>query len=221
MTSRFRGILFDFDGTLAKTLEHHFLAWEKTMAEYGVTIRETDYYPLEGMGLHQVAEIFTRGLSVSASQLDEIVQKKKKYYVRDQLLEFYPGVEGLISELKIKKIATAIVTAGHLDQLKQSVPSSFLNQFDVLITGDQLSKGKPNPEPYLKAAHTLGLNPNECLAVENAPLGVESARRANIYCIAICSTVRQELLCQANEILLSFADLKSSKTIHQLLNSSS
>jgi beta-phosphoglucomutase-like phosphatase (HAD superfamily) len=112
----------------------------------------------------------------------------------------------------------AIITAGHLDQLKLSVPEYFLNHFDALVTGDQVSRGKPDPEPYLRGAESLGLAPQECIAVENAPLGVQSARRARIYCIAICSTVSRDKLAEADEILESFEDLRSSVKIRQMLH---
>ena len=106
----------------------------------------------------------------------------------------------------------AIVTAGHLDQLKSTVPEKFLNQFNALITGDQVLRGKPDPDPYLRGANALGLQPAECIAVENAPVGVQSAKRANNYCIAICSTVGRDVLIEADEILERF-EKKISKTL--------
>ena len=98
----------------------------------------------------------------------------------------------------------AIVTAGHLDR------------FDVLLTGDQYKRGKADPEPYLKRANALGLWPEECIAVENAPLGALSAKRANTYCIGICSTVVRDIPAEADEVLDRFEDLKSSTKFGQL-----
>ena len=89
------------------------------------------------------------------------------------------------------------------------------------MTGDQFSKGKPDPEPYLKGAQALGLQPSECIAVENAPVGVESALRANIYCIAICSTVGRDVLIKADEILERFEDLRGSVNFGQFLGTRS
>ena len=137
-----------------------------------------------------------------------------------QSITFYPGVESLVSELKDRNVPMAIVTAGHLDQLRLSVPEYFLNYFDALITGDLISRGKPDPEPYLRGAERLGLTPKECIAIENAPLGIQSARRANIYCIAVCSTVNRDELNEADEILERFEDLRSSIMIRQFLGTS-
>ena len=111
----------------------------------------------------------------------------------------------------------AIVTASHLDQLRSSVPKLFLDQFNALITGDLVVRCKPDPEPYLRGAASLGLFPEQCIAVENAPLGVKSARRANIYCIALCSTMNRKDLAEADEIVDQFEDLRDSARFVELL----
>ena len=76
MTS-LRGILFDFDGTLADTMEGHYLAWKAALGEHGISIEASDYYPLEGTGLHEVARIFTKGLRWTEAAVDELVLKKR------------------------------------------------------------------------------------------------------------------------------------------------
>ena len=216
MSSALKGILFDFDGTLADTMEGHYLAWKSALGEYGLPIKARDYYPLEGLDLHEVARKFAKGPTWTAESIDGLVRKKKEYYVGRQSITFYPGVEPLISELKDRKVPMAIVTAGHLDQLQSTVPGEFLKQFDALMTGDQYLRGKPDPEPYMKGAQALGLQPAECIAVENAPLGIQSAKRANIYCIAICSTVGRDILVEADEILERFEDLRDSTKFGQV-----
>ena len=217
LTAALKGILFDFDGTLADTMEGHYLAWKSALGEHGIPIEADDYYPMEGAGLREVAREFTKGLDWTEAAIDELVRKKKKYYVERQSITFFPGVELLISELKDRKVPMAIVTAGHLDQLRLSVPQRFLEQFDALITGDQFVRGKPDPEPYLRGAEKLGLTPADCIAIENSPLGVQAARRANIYCIAICSTIGRNGLMEADEILERFVDVRNSVAIGKML----
>ena len=214
-----KGILFDFDGTPADTMEGHYLAWRTALGEYGISIDACDYYPLEGAGMHNISRTFIRGRPWKESEIDELVQKKRKYNVEGQMIAFYPGVESLVSELKAMNIPMGIVTAGHLDQLCLSVPQSFLSHFNALITGDMVTRGKPDPEPFLKGAQSLGPIPQECITVENAPLGIQSARRANIYCIGVCSTVGPNKLADADEIVIRFADLRSSVAIKGILES--
>lgn len=216
MNDRFKGILFDFDGTLAKSMEAHFRAWQAVLLERGVSINEDDYYPLEGMGLHEVAAWFARAYSWTKDQINELILHKKDHYLSNHQFEFYPGVETFIADLGRKGILMGIVTGSHRDQLKQSVPSSFLDQFAVLVTGEEFAQGKPNPAPYLKGAQKLGLKPEECIAIENAPLGVQSAVSAHTYCIAVCSTVKREQLAAAHEVVGSFEDLKNLSVIRHL-----
>lgn len=215
-----KGVLFDYDGTLADTMEGHYLAWKAALGEYGISIEAEDYYPLEGSGMHEVAREFTQGLAFTEAQLGELVRKKKKYFIERQSqlpTAFYPGVETLVAELRVRKVPMAIVTAGHLDQLQHSVAGNFLQQFDALITGDMFTHGKPHPEPYLRGAEQLGLSPAECVAVENAPLGVQSARSAHIHCIAVCSTVDRSCLTEADEIFEKFADVRNSAALKKIL----
>ena len=217
MASGFKGILFDFDGTLADTMEGHFLAWESALGEHGISIKPEDYYPLEGIDLHEVARQFADGPTWTAGAIDRLVQKKKECYVSRQTVTFYPGVELLISELDDRNVPMAIVTAGHRDQLESSVPEAFLKHFNAVMTGDQFARGKPDPEPYLKGALALGLPPTECIAVENAPMGIQSAKRAHSYCIAICSTVDRDVLNEADEVIDQFEDLRMSAIFGQIL----
>ena len=217
MTPPDKGVLFDFDGTLADTMEGHYLAWKSALGEYEISIESKDFYPLEGTDLHKIARTFAKGPTWTDAAIDGLVQKKKAYYIDRQSITFYPGVELLITELSDRKVPMAVVTAGHRDQLESSVPVAFLKHFNAVMTGDQFSRGKPDPEPYRKGALALGLPPTECIAVENAPMGIQSAKRANSYCIAICSTVDRDVLNEADEVIDQFEDLRMSAIFGQIL----
>ncbi len=197
-------------------MKEHYLAWKLTMAAYGIRIRAEDYYPLEGMGPHELAALFIQEHPSLGPKLGEIVQKKKQCYVDNINLKFYPDVKRLVADLKKTDVRMGIVTAGHLDQLTQSTPATFLGQFNALVTGDEFKRGKPYPDPYLKGAEKLNLKPEECIAVENAPLGVTSAKKAGIYCMAICSTVEPRALSEADEVIPSFRDLRHSPKIRKI-----
>ena len=108
-------------------MEGHYLAWKSALAEHEIAIAETDYYPLEGLDLHEVAKMYAKGPTWTEESINELVQKKKDYYVSLQTVNFYPGVELLISELNERDVPIAIVTAGHLDQLKSTVPNTMPN----------------------------------------------------------------------------------------------
>ena len=126
---KIQAILFDFDGTLADTMQRHFFCWKQTLEEVGVVINEGDYYPMEGSSLHKIAEKYTG--SQEQQFINKLVVRKKKLYVdlyKHETLAFYPGSVKLIQFLT-KKYPLAIVTAGHEDQLRKTAPKEFLNLF--------------------------------------------------------------------------------------------
>jgi beta-phosphoglucomutase-like phosphatase (HAD superfamily) len=81
------------------------------------------------------------------------------------------------------------------------VTEQFLSNFEVVITGDAVENAKPHPECYLSAAGILSVPPRQCLAVENSPLGIESAKRARMHCIAVCSTLERKHLGNADFVV--------------------
>lgn len=215
--SKTRAILFDFDGVLAKTMEDNFKAWKAALKDYGVDIQPEDYYPMEGLNVGEIpARLFGR-YGREVADVSEVVRKKEAYYLKSHHFELYPGVTELLDELRGRKVRMAVVTAGLRDRLEASCPAGFLDKFDAVVTGNELAEGKPSPVPYLHAAAKLNLSPGECIVVENAPLGIESAKRAGIYCIALSTTLEQKYLADADEILGSFKDLRRSSRILELL----
>ena len=79
------------------------------------------------------------------------------------------------------------------------------------MTGDEVQYGKPHPQPYLMGAIKLNLDPHQCLAVENAPLGVSSAKSAGMYCIGVSTTVSPDQLSKADEVIRCIDEIELSK----------
>jgi len=204
---KIKGILFDFDGVIAKTMEDNFNAWKAAMKDFDVELMGSDYYILEGMPLRDVARKFCRKFNLDESLADHIVAKKEDYYLKNHHFEFYPGVEVTIDFLKKRKILMGVVTAALTDRLKKSAPAEFLEKFDTIVSGDKVERGKPFPDQYFRGLSDLNLSKTECIVVENAPLGIKAAKNAGLYCIAICSTLDRSYLTEADEIIGEFKDL--------------
>jgi beta-phosphoglucomutase len=206
---KYKAILFDFDGVLGKTMEDNYKAWTHSLAPYGIQIKREEYFLMEGAPPKKVAEIFLRKNHLGLGAVGDIVRFKEKYYLENRSFSLYEGVQELIEVLKANGLQLGLVTGASHQRLTGTNITSFLNKFDALITGDQVAHGKPSPEPYLLAAQKLNITTSECLVIENAPLGIESAKEAGMHCVAICSTLDKEHLTQADEVLNAIDELPS------------
>lgn len=205
--SRFKAVLLDFDGVVARTLEDNCRAWQFAMARYGVRLNKSEYFALEGYGPFQIAKTFCRNHKIPLKCHGEIAKMKEGYYKKHNKLAFYAGVNRLIKSLKMKKILIGLVTGCGRERLTKNVSKQFLEKFNVIITPEMTEKSKPFPEPYLKAAQKLRVKPKDCVVVENAPLGIRSAKRAGMHCIAVCSTLNKRQLNEADLIVKEFNEL--------------
>lgn len=210
-------ILFDFDGVLAETMLDHFHAWTLALKDFGVDLMAENYYPLEGLAMDKLALKYCLENHIPPSESKKIIEKKEKYYLANYQFRLYPGVPELIEKLHVKKVPIAIVTTGLRTRLLKSTPLNFLNKFSTIVTGDEVERGKPFPDPYLKASRDLGANITDCVVVENSPMGVESAKSAGAYCIGISSTLGAGHLAGADQVVSSFIELKNVKIIREIL----
>jgi beta-phosphoglucomutase len=110
-------------------------------------------------------------------------------------------------KVKDSGFKVALVTACALKNMQYSLNREQQAHFDFIITGDEVLRAKPFPDPYIAAARQLDLDPSECIVVENAPLGIEAAKSAGMYCIAIETTLGKEYLASADCILASVLEV--------------
>ena len=198
-------------------MEDNFEAWRSTLQGYGIDLKPEDYYPLEGLSVYELPERLFGKYDKLSPAPGEVVAKKEAHYLKNHRFSFYPGAEALIDLFRSRGIPLAIVTTALRSRLDHSVPRGFLEKFQGVVTSEDAREGKPSPVPYLKGAEKLGVPPKDCIAIENAPLGIESAKRAGTYCIAVCSTLDKTYLRGADEIVNSLQDLKQSEKIRELL----
>jgi len=213
----YRGILFDFDGTLACTMEDNLEAWKAVTKKYGIDVKPDDYFPFEGLPMNEVAARFFTVNGLTPPDVSELVALKDEWYLEHHRFSFYPGVEDLVDSLVQATVPLGIVTAGLRDRLERTVPGDFLAKFATVVTGDMTHRGKPYPDPYVAGANAMGLDPKECIVVENAPLGIQAAKSAQSYCIAVCTTLERGYLIGADDIVERFEDLRRVPVIRGML----
>ncbi len=204
---RYHIICFDFDGVIGRTMEDNYRAWRRAFQPYHIALGQVEYFLLEGLNVQGVAHAVLKKHGLDPSLASPIVKAKEKFYREDNSFAFYDGVEELISRLT-GNFLLALVSGASSTRLRATVREDFLQQFQVIITGDAVTRHKPDPEPYLAVARELATPPAACLVVENAPLGIRAAKEAGMDCVAVTTTLEREYLTQADLIIDKITDLQ-------------
>lgn len=195
-------------------MENHYYAWKKSFFEHSITLKESEYYPLEGSKLIKIAEHILLKNKRSKLLAKNIVKRKEIYYNSNNKIIFYKDVVKIINLLK-KNYSIGIVTATKSKTFENTIPNNFKNKFDIIVTGDETREGKPSAQPYLLAAKKLNKKNSNCIVVENAPLGIISAKNAGMFCIAISSTMSKSYLLKADIILEKFNEILKLNVINK------
>lgn len=196
-----KAILFDYDGVLASTPEYNYLAWHAAFSHEGVEITRREYFLMEGRGPLLISRMLCQVHGVSSEKDLEIMDRKEKIMCKIAgQASIYPGIPELLHRLYQAGVRLALVTGASKIRVEQFLPKEIHKLFNAVITSDDVHKTKPDPEPYLTAAAILGVTPEESLVVENAPLGIESAKKGGFLCVALTTTLESSDLQQADVI---------------------
>jgi len=203
-----KALLFDFDGVVIKSMEDHYEGWRRALEEYGIEMIPEELYVLEGQGVVEVAHQLTRKYNLPFDQAPQIIEKKCLYYDQIKKIEFYPYVTETLAWAKEKNLKMAVVTGGDRYRVEKALEDfGLLDYFDAIVTAEDVRQTKPSPEPYLLAASLLECQPADCIVIENAPLGIRSAKAAGMECVAVTTTLAPSFLKQADVVVRRFEQL--------------
>ena len=203
-----QAVIFDFDGVVVKSMEQHFAAWQKAFAEKNVHIKPDDFFVMEGQGVHIIAHTLGKKHGLSEGDVEEVIHRKMTYYNQFMYLEFYDYFKDMLKSLHKHQIPLGVVTGGNRERVWKVINEHFPNDFKAVVTVDDIERGKPHPDPFLKGAELMGVAPEKCIVVENAPLGIEGAKKAGMTVIAVTTTLSPEKLHQADYIARNFKEVK-------------
>jgi HAD superfamily hydrolase (TIGR01509 family) len=182
-----RAFIFDLDGVLANTEPLAFKAWQQLVDPTGVVMDNADYHTMLGMDAQSTAQfIFRRtGLAV-APDVMVLDHWQRVIALIDAELEPLPEACPLVTELRRRGCQLAVASNSPTNYVLHVLKKiGLLDAFDAIVGRDQVQKGKPDPDPYLEAARLIGCEPQDCVAVEDSPLGLLSAVNAGMRCLAI------------------------------------
>jgi beta-phosphoglucomutase len=214
------GVIFDVDGVLVDSYAAHFESWQQLGRELGVTMSEEQFVATFGRKSHEIIVEFWPHLAASDQQVRRIDDRKEELF-REIIAADFPAMDGaveLIDALAAAGFALAVGSSGPpenvglvLDRLGRR------NRFAAVVTGRDVTRGKPNPQVFAIAAERLGLPPARCVVVEDAPAGVAAAKAAGAQCLGLASTGHDPAaLAAADRVVRSLRDVNV-EDVHRVL----
>lgn len=191
-----KGIVLDFDGVIAKSMELHVEAYRRTLDAYDVPVADQDIFIREGARSETIIRdlLESRGKRLGDDKIKELADSKQNTFEGLGPVSLYDGAEEMVRRLDRGGIKLGLVTGTRRTNLENLIPK-LLPKFHAVLAQDAYTRDKPDPEPYAKTAEALGLDPADCAALENAVRGVKSAKAAGYgHVVAITTTLKKPVL---------------------------
>lgn len=204
-----KAVIWDMDGVIADTGAAHFAAWRQVMAELGRPFDEADFGRIFGI-VNPDAVRLLLGETVSSYEIARISERKETLF-REAVqvhVSLLPGVKTWLERLRQQGYRQAIASSAPRANIE--VLLRVLNigpYFQATVSADDVTKGKPDPAIFIKAAAALGVSPARCVVVEDAVAGVQAARRAGMVCLAVATTQPAERLSDADLVVKRLTEL--------------
>jgi beta-phosphoglucomutase len=181
-------IIWDVDGTLVDTAEHHFQAWQRVASERGFPFTRADFAATFGKRNSDIVrQLFNPHASDDECRL--WAEQKENYYrdaIRKSGVALLPGVAGLLAAFAQQQWLQAIGSSAPRENLELVLSLTKTRPyFRAIVSGDEVRRGKPDPEVFLTAADKLGVHPQRCVVIEDAPSGVEAAKAGGMRCVGV------------------------------------
>jgi beta-phosphoglucomutase len=184
------GVIFDLDGVIVSTDEHHYQAWKRMADEQGLVFDRHTNERLRGVSRMESLEIILSGSKRSFTDAEKtaLADTKNRYY-REALkaltpADLLPGVTALMADLKAKGIPAAIGSSSkNTPFILEKI--GLAGRFEAVADGNDIKRSKPDPEVFLLAAQRLGKQPRDCIVVEDAVSGVEAALAGGMRAVAV------------------------------------
>lgn len=205
-----KAVLFDMDGVVVDNLPYHVDAWLLFCERHNIPLtREVFYRELNGMNSKDTFEWFYQK-EMNRAEVEELEEEKEILY-RGFYREHMKPAAGLVTFIKALRahgIKTALATSagpGNIDFIVDGL--GIRDQFDAIIGGAEVRKGKPDPEIYLKAAALVGVDPADCWVIEDSLQGIASGLNAGMQVVGITTSHTAEELAHTHWIAADFVDL--------------
>lgn len=187
MSQRIRAVVFDLDGLLIDSEPLQAWAWHEYVARFGAVMTPNVLGRMLGLRAVDAVKIPIEMLDLPVDEVTALRERDDIFLAAvPGAIHAHKGAVELIDELRSREIPIALATSGHRRYVDLALESAGLTgRFDQEVTAELVTRGKPNPDVYLRAAELLDTPPDACLALEDAPNGVTAAKAAGMRCFAI------------------------------------
>ncbi len=206
-----KGFIFDLDGVIVDTAKYHYLAWKKLAKSIGVDFTEIQNEQLKGVSrIESLQKILKWGnKSLSEAEFNRLMSMKNDDYLsyidKMNASEILPDVIKILDFLIEKQQPIALGSASkNAPEILNKV--NLFNQFDAIVDGNAVTKAKPDPEVFLKAAEAIQLKPENCVVFEDSVAGIQAANSAHMISIGIGD---EEVLFEADYIFKDFTQIST------------
>jgi len=208
-----KACLFDLDGVIVDTAVYHFQAWRRLANELGFDFTEHQNEQLKGISRMESLELILNwgGVTLTAEEKEAWATKKNQWYL-DLVMqmtpnEVLPGVPEFLTSLRANGIKIALGSASKNSKLILE-RIEMLDYFDAIIDGNNITKGKPDPQVFLMGAEATGAQPSECVVFEDAVAGVQAAKAGGMKAVGVGSA---DIMTEADIVIATFEDFSVEK----------
>ena len=206
-----KAIIFDMNGVIIDDESLQEKAFKDVLAGRGVNLNHADYYKYcIGLTDRQCIINFVKIYNINNVDKENLLFKKRKKYLEiiSGNMKSFPGVRELVIKLS-ERYKLAVSSSSRREEVKMIIKNFGLAKyFLAIISGSDIKNHKPHPEPYLVAAKKLGFPVSECLAIEDTPVGISSAKAAGMKCVAVLTTNKRSDLKEADYVAKNFQEIE-------------
>jgi beta-phosphoglucomutase len=213
-------VIFDMDGVLVDSYMAHFRSWQEVGAEQGHTVTEAEFAAQFGRTSREIIAGAWGGGAFTDAEIAALDDRKEAVFREILAADFptMPGAEALLQALHHAGFALGVGSSGPPENV-DFVLDHLVNRalFDAVVTGSDVTRGKPDPQVFLLVAQRLGAAPARCAVVEDAPVGVQAANAAGMTSIGFASTGRSRAAFADADFAIDALDELSPELIRRLI----
>ena len=204
------GAIWDLDGTLVDTEQNHYHAWRTLLAEHGKDLSYDTFRPTFGLRNDDVL-VHHFGFHAEVDPIAELSDRKEEFFrasVESDGVAFLPGAVELVQHFAHISVPQAIASSappGNIDLILRV--TGLMAHFAAVVSSEEVTRGKPAPDIFLKASEHLELPAGRCVILEDAPAGVQAGRAAGSRVVAITAAFSAEALAGADLVVTSFTEV--------------